>query len=162
MFTTEDGLPNDVIMTVMAAHDGSIWTGTNCGGLVRFDGTHFQTYNEKDGLLNSCVMALAEDLNRDLWIATWGGGLFLYHNGTFTEYTKRQGMADDRVTSIVVARDGSVWFGRATAANPAEGMGNFVPLRRMTDFQPIPSPEYLKIDLEIFGSEADRTRSAGG
>ena len=110
-FTKKDGLPNDVIMTVITTHDGAIWTGANCGGVSRFDGTRFQTYNEKDGLLNSCVWTLAEDLNHDLWIGTWGGGAFRYHNGTFTQYSKNEGMADDQVTSIVAARDSSVWFG---------------------------------------------------
>ncbi|HEX2268743.1 MAG TPA: two-component regulator propeller domain-containing protein, partial [Pyrinomonadaceae bacterium] len=110
MYTTNDGLPNDLLMTVIAAHDGSIWTGANCGGITRFDGTSFRTYSEKDGLLNSCVYALAEDSNRDLWIGTYGGGAFRYHNGSFTQYSKDQGMADDRVTHVLAARDGSVWF----------------------------------------------------
>jgi ligand-binding sensor domain-containing protein len=110
MFTTADGLPNNVINTVFAAHDGTIWAGLNCGGLARFDGTRFQIYNEKNGLLNSCVFAIAEDSNRDLWIGTWGAGAFRYHNGTFTQYSKSQGMADDLITSILAARDGSIWF----------------------------------------------------
>ena len=111
MFTKEDGLPNNLLMTVIATRDGAVWTGANCGGITRFDGTHFQTYDEKDGLLNSCVFTLAEDLNGDLWIGTYGGGAFRYHNGQFTQYSKNQGMGDDRVTNIVAARDGSVWFG---------------------------------------------------
>jgi signal transduction histidine kinase/ligand-binding sensor domain-containing protein len=110
MFTTQDGLPKDLLMTVIAAHDGAVWTGANCGGISRFDGTHFQTYSEKDGLLNSCVFAIAEDVNHDLWIGTWGGGAFRFHNGSFTQYSKDQGMADDRVTGILAARDGTVWF----------------------------------------------------
>ncbi len=111
MFTTADGLPNDLLMTVLATQDGSVWTGANCGGISRFDGTRFQTYNEKNGLLNTCVWAIAEDANRDLWIGTWGGGAYRFHNGTFTQYSKGQGMADDRVTSIVAAPDGTIWFG---------------------------------------------------
>jgi ligand-binding sensor domain-containing protein/signal transduction histidine kinase len=111
MFTKEDGLPSDVVMTVITTHDGAIWAGANCGGISRFDGTRFQTYAEKDGLVNSCVWTLAEDLNHDLWIGTWGGGAFRFHNGTFTQYSKNMGLPDDRVTSIVAARDGSVWFG---------------------------------------------------
>lgn len=110
MFTTADGLPHDVLMTVMGAQDGSVWTGANCGGLSRFDGTRFQTYTEKDGLLNTCVWSIAEDANHDLWIGTWGGGVFRYHNGVFAQYSKGQGLMDDRVVSIVAARDGSVWF----------------------------------------------------
>ncbi len=110
MFTTEDGLPEKLIMTVLAARDGTIWTGANCGGISRFDGKRFQTLNEKDGLLNSCVFALAEDANGDLWVGTWGGGAFHYHNGSFTQYSKSQGLSDV-VNNIVVALDGSVWFG---------------------------------------------------
>lgn len=110
-FTTADGLPDNVIMTVIAAQDGSVWTGANCGGISRFDGMHFRTYNEKHGLVNSCVFALAEDSNRDLWIGTWGGGAFHFHNGKFTQYSKGQGLAHDVVITILVARDGTVWFG---------------------------------------------------
>lgn len=110
MFTIKDGLPNNVVMSVVA-HDGAVWMGTNCGGITRFDGTNFQTYKEPEGLLNTCIWALAVDVNHALWIGTWGGGAFRYHNGQFTQYAKSQGMADDVVTSIVAARDGSVWFG---------------------------------------------------
>jgi signal transduction histidine kinase/ligand-binding sensor domain-containing protein len=109
-FTTADGLPNNVAMTVLTAYDGSLWTGFNCGGISRFDGHSFRTYNEKDGLLNSCVWSLAEDAKHDLWIGTWGGGLFRFHNGTFTQYSKPQGLSGDVVLSVVAASDGSVWF----------------------------------------------------
>ena len=111
MYTTADGLPNNLLMTVIATRDGAVWTGANCGGISRFDGTHFQTYNEKNGLLNSCVFALAEGLNGDLWIGTWGGGAFNFHDGRFTQYSKNSGLGDDVVLSIVAARDGAIWFG---------------------------------------------------
>jgi ligand-binding sensor domain-containing protein len=110
-FTTDDGLPNNVLMTVIATDDGAVWTGANCGGLSRFDGTHFQTYREKDGLLNTCVWSLAKDANGDIWVGTYGGGAFRFHNGIFTQYSKSQGMVEDRVVSIMAARDGSMWFG---------------------------------------------------
>lgn len=110
MFTAADGLPNNVVMTVLASQDGGLWTGANCGGLSRFDGRRFLTYNEKNGLLNSCVWALAEDANHDLWIGTYGGGAFRFRGGSFTQFSKAQGFVSDRVTGIVPARDGSLWF----------------------------------------------------
>jgi signal transduction histidine kinase/ligand-binding sensor domain-containing protein len=111
MYTKDDGLPGNIIQTVMTTRDGSLWAGANCGGLSRFDGARFQTYSEQNGLLNSCVYAIAEDGNRDLWIGTWGGGAFRFHDGAFTPFSKAQGMADDRVTEIIAARDGTIWFG---------------------------------------------------
>ena len=110
MFTTGDGLPSNLVQTVLASRDGALWTGANCGGLSRFDGHRFQTFNEKDGLLNSCVWTLAEDSNGDLWVGTWGGGAFRFHGGKFTQLSKPQGLASDIVTSIVAARDGTLWF----------------------------------------------------
>jgi signal transduction histidine kinase/ligand-binding sensor domain-containing protein len=110
MFTTADGLPNNVPMAVLERHDGTIWVGNNCGGLSRFDGKRFVTYAEKDGLLNTCVWALAEDGNEDLWIGTWGGGAFRFKDRKFEQYAQRQGLPGDVVRSIVAAPDSSIWF----------------------------------------------------
>jgi signal transduction histidine kinase/ligand-binding sensor domain-containing protein len=110
MFTTAEGLPNNIPMTVVARHDGSIWVGNNCGGLSWFDARRFHTYDEKNGLLNSCVWALAEDSNNDLWIGTWGGGLFRFKEGHFTQYSIPQGLSGDVVRSVIAARDGSLWI----------------------------------------------------
>src|SRR5580658_10380510 len=85
MLTTADGLPNNIPMTALARHDGSIWVGNNCGMLSWFDGRRFHTYDERNGLSNSCVWALVEDNNDDLWIGTWGGWLFRFKECHFTQ-----------------------------------------------------------------------------
>jgi ligand-binding sensor domain-containing protein len=110
-FTKADGLPNNVVMTVLAAADGKLWAGNNCGGLSWFDGGRFHTYDEKDGLTNSCVTTLAEDSLHDLWVGTSGGGLFRFHAGHFQAFTKSDGLGSDTVTCVLVARDGSLWIG---------------------------------------------------
>ena len=115
-FTKAEGLPNNVVMTVLSATDGKVWVGNNCGGLSWFDdseldGARFHTYAEKDGLTNSCVTALAEDSNHDLWVGTSGGGLFRFHTGHFQAFTKSGGLASDTVTCVLIARDGSLWIG---------------------------------------------------
>jgi hypothetical protein len=111
MYTPADGLPAaNIVMAVLAAHDGTLWTGSNCGGLSRFDGKRFKTYSEKDGLVNSCVWSLAEDANHDLWIGTWGGGLLRFRNGRFTQYSTPLGLPSAVVLSLATARDGSLWI----------------------------------------------------
>jgi len=109
MYTTSDGLPGDVVMSVLTSHEGTLWAGSNCGGLSRFDGQRFKTYNEKDGLSNSCVWSLAEDSKQNLWVGTWGGGLYRFRDGHFTQYSTSQGLPSVVVLSIVAARDGSLW-----------------------------------------------------
>jgi signal transduction histidine kinase/ligand-binding sensor domain-containing protein len=110
MFTTADGLPNNIPMTVLSKRDGSLWVGNNCGGLSVFNGQRFKTYNENDGLSNSCVWALAEGKNGELWVGTWGGGLFRFADGHFVQFSKQQGLGFDVVRAITVANDGSLWL----------------------------------------------------
>jgi signal transduction histidine kinase/ligand-binding sensor domain-containing protein len=109
-FTKADGLPSNVVMTVLAAADGKLWAGNNCGGLSWFDGGRFHTYDEKDGLTNSCINALAEDSKHDLWVGTLGGGLFRFHAGHFQAFTKTDGLGSDTVICVLIARDGSLWI----------------------------------------------------
>lgn len=109
MFTTSDGLINDVPMAVLSSRDGKLWIGCNCG-LSAYDGKRFTSYREKDGLLNSCVWSLAEDQNRDLWIGTYGGGLFRFNDSHFLQYSLEQGLVSKIVLQIAVAHDGSLWI----------------------------------------------------
>ena len=109
MYDRSNGLPNDIAMSVLTAHDGRLWVGLNCG-LAVFDGSKFQTFNEKNGLGNTCIWSLAEDRKQNIWIGTYGGGLFRYRNGAFTQYTLGQERAGPIVLDIAVARDDSLWI----------------------------------------------------
>jgi ligand-binding sensor domain-containing protein/signal transduction histidine kinase len=109
MYTKAEGLPTDMVMTVLAAHDGKLWVGNSCG-LSVFDGSRFKLYAEKDGLTNTCVWALAQDHNDDLWIGSYNGGLFRFRDGRFTQYSVAQGLASNVVLQIVVAQDNALWI----------------------------------------------------
>jgi ligand-binding sensor domain-containing protein/signal transduction histidine kinase len=108
MYTKADGLPSNIAMTVLPAHDGRLWVGMNCG-LAVLQGKQFRTFTGKDGLANTCVWSLAEDHELNIWIGTYGGGLFCYRNGSFTEYSTEEGLGSNVVSKIVVARDDSLW-----------------------------------------------------
>jgi ligand-binding sensor domain-containing protein/signal transduction histidine kinase len=109
MFTKADGLPSDIAMAVLPAHDGRLWVGENCG-LAVFNGRYFRTFSDKDGLGNSCVWSLAEDRQHTIWIGTYGGGLFRYGNGVFKQYTIEEGLVSRIVNQVMVARDDTLWL----------------------------------------------------
>ncbi|MFH0893979.1 MAG: two-component regulator propeller domain-containing protein [Bacteroidota bacterium] len=73
-YTTADGLPDDFIWAITKDGNGNLWIGTNTGGLVKYDGSSFLTYNTlNSGLLHDWVMDIAVDQNEILWIIThWG------------------------------------------------------------------------------------------
>jgi ligand-binding sensor domain-containing protein/signal transduction histidine kinase len=108
MYTRADGLPSDIAMAVLPAHDGRLWIGMNCGFAV-LEGKQFRFFKGKDGLANTCVWSLAEDREHNIWLGTYGGGLFRYRSGSFTQYSKKEGLASDVVSKITVAQDDSLW-----------------------------------------------------
>jgi ligand-binding sensor domain-containing protein/signal transduction histidine kinase len=108
MYTKADGLPSDIAMAVLPAHDGRLWIGMNCG-LAVLEGKQFRTFNGKDGLANTCVWSLAEDRDNNIWIGTYGGGLFRYRSRSFTQYSTKEGLGSNIVSKVAVDRDGSLW-----------------------------------------------------
>ncbi len=43
-WTTEKGLPENSVFSLLQTRDGYVWVGTGYG-LARFDGIHFKTFN---------------------------------------------------------------------------------------------------------------------
>jgi ligand-binding sensor domain-containing protein len=106
------GLAQETLYVIVQSRDGYLWIGTK-GGLVRFDGVSFTTFDDRDGrkLRDSEVWSIAEAQDGSLWAGTYGGGVSRYKDGTFTVYTKQQGLVGDYVSIVCAAPDGAVWFG---------------------------------------------------
>lgn len=81
------GLPQNSVLTILQTRDSYMWIGTK-GGLSRFDGVHFTTFDDRNTnqLKENEVWALAEDDEGGLWIGTYGGGLSRLKDGKFTTY----------------------------------------------------------------------------
>jgi len=47
MYTMADGLPSNFTTAVLSSHDGTLWVGSYCDGLLALDGQRFKTYNRK-------------------------------------------------------------------------------------------------------------------
>lgn len=57
-YTLEDGLPQSQVYALEQDVIGYLWLGTQGGGLARFDGDSFKTFNENDGLASNYINAL--------------------------------------------------------------------------------------------------------
>jgi ligand-binding sensor domain-containing protein len=84
VWTTEDGLPQNSILSIAQTRDGYLWVGT-WGGLARFDGVRFTVFDRGNtpALKNNYIYALYEDREGSLWIGTGGGGLTRLRDGKF-------------------------------------------------------------------------------
>ncbi|MCP5106549.1 MAG: hypothetical protein GY950_24405, partial [bacterium] len=92
--------------------DGYLWLGTG-GGIVRFDGNKFSTFNGNNNpaSINNIINALFEDNNGDLWIGTLGSGLVIYKNGKFKNFSEKDGFLAAGINNITGGSDGAVWIG---------------------------------------------------
>ena len=71
-YTLEDGLPQSQVYDLVQDEIGYLWLGTRGGGLARFDGENFTTFNDRNGLASNYINALAF-ANDSLFIGTQQG-----------------------------------------------------------------------------------------
>lgn len=120
-FTTEDGLSNNRVLSLLQDQFGFIWIGTR-DGLNRYDGYGFKVFNHIPGQPNSIshngVSALYEDGEGKIWIGT-GNGLDVYdpHTDQITPFmledpTFRPTEPDPlRVLDIKEDENHTLWIG---------------------------------------------------
>src|SRR5258705_3424996 len=106
------GLPQNSVLSLLQTRDGYLWVGT-MGGLSRFDGVRFTTFDDRDKrqLREAEIWALVEADYASLWIGIFGGGLSRFKDGRFTVYSTREGLINDFVTSLCLDHDGGIWIG---------------------------------------------------
>lgn len=85
-FGMQEGLPQSTINDIIQTKDGYIWLAT-FGGLVRFDGVSFTTYDRSntEGMRSDRVLHMFEDRKGALWLGTEDGFL-KFKNGEFTSF----------------------------------------------------------------------------
>ncbi|WP_439102105.1 diguanylate cyclase domain-containing protein [Congregibacter sp.] len=107
----DSGLPSDRVWVSEEGPRGYLWIGTQ-GGLARFDGADFKTFNQKthSAFKASDIRALEWTPDGDLWIGTYGGGALFMRGRDFQSFTKDQGLISNVVYDIHRAVDGSIWF----------------------------------------------------
>ncbi len=72
-------LRDDGILSLLAARDGTLWIGTEGGGLVRYKDGLFRSFGLTEGLTNGFVRAIHEDRSKSLWVGTDRG--FFHQSG---------------------------------------------------------------------------------
>ena len=107
-WTTEQGLPQNVVRAVQQARDGYLWVVT-MDGLARFDGVRFTVFKRTTsaGISTNRFLAIHES-GDDLWFGT-EGGVVRYRDGAFTSYATDQGLPDLLVTALTGSEAGDLW-----------------------------------------------------
>jgi signal transduction histidine kinase/ligand-binding sensor domain-containing protein len=107
-WSTEEGLPQSSVHSIVQTPDGYLWIATE-GGLVRFDGVSFQTFDRgnQPAFTSEDVCCLAAD-GHGLWIGT-ADGVLRFQQGQFHRYGTPEGLASSAVESIHVTSEGALF-----------------------------------------------------
>jgi signal transduction histidine kinase/ligand-binding sensor domain-containing protein len=126
-WSTEEGLPQSSVHSIVQTQDGYLWVGTE-GGLVRFDGVTFQTFDRshQPAFTSDDVCCLASN-GAGLWIGT-AEGLLLLKNGQFHRYGTDEGLASPAVESLHVTSHGALVVEAGDGWSKWNGIG-FTPLQ---------------------------------
>ncbi len=123
--TTNEGLPDNNIITFLIDHKNRIWIGCFFNGLVLLDkkGKNHKIYNHTNsGLLNESVRLLHETKDGIIIIGT-DNGVFFFNpeNETFDMYTKdhqdANSLSGNQIYAIEEQNDGTIWLGTGYGLN---------------------------------------------
>jgi ligand-binding sensor domain-containing protein/signal transduction histidine kinase len=112
LWQMQDGLPEQVVQAFAQTADRYLWIGTT-GGLVRFDGQRFLTFDRENtpAFSDNNVFCLTVARDNTLWIGMEGGGLIRYRDGAFQAFSSKDGLTNAFVRVVYEDRRGRIWVG---------------------------------------------------
>jgi signal transduction histidine kinase/ligand-binding sensor domain-containing protein/DNA-binding response OmpR family regulator len=114
----EDGLPFPWIRVIRETPDGTLWIGTNGGGILRLAGGKFTSITHEQGLASDLVRSIWVDPKGSLWIGTENRGLSRLDPTSLGRpggprvavVGTRQGLPSSGVHQIVADGLGNLWM----------------------------------------------------
>ncbi len=108
-FGLKEGLPQSSVNDIIQTKDGYIWLAT-FGGLVRFDGDSFTTFNRSnsEGFGSDRILHLYEDKSGTIWLST-ERGFTTYKDGLFRTFPLKDVGSINAPQRIVQDAEGRTW-----------------------------------------------------
>ncbi len=102
LFTTRDGLSENIVRAIAEDAGGNLWIGTESHGLNLFKNGKFTVYQAgADELPGDDISCLYADKDGVLWVGTSRHGLARLQNGKWTRYATTNGLASDSISYII-------------------------------------------------------------
>jgi len=129
IYTSKDGLPSAPVESFCEDRAGTLWFGTNGGGLVRFKDDKFATFTTANGLSSNYIRAIFEDREGIIWLGTSDNGLMRMTPQVITTYSEKDGLVGKTFYPILEDRAGNIWIANAGVNRFRDGRFSYYPVK---------------------------------
>ena len=118
---TEQGLPQNSVLTIAQSPDGYLWLGTY-EGLVQFDGIKMKVLDRVNAPFRSNhIWSLCAASDSSLWIGFRAGGVVRWKDGRSMPFREKGIDSTVDVFSILEGQDKNLWFGTSNGLRMYDG-----------------------------------------
>ncbi|MFI5161626.1 MAG: two-component regulator propeller domain-containing protein [Sphingobacteriales bacterium] len=109
-----DVLDDRRVIVIYEDHEGTVWAGTNNGGLNHYDRKRdifVSSYRPQEQL--NCITSIFEDNNQRLWAGTYLTGLFMVDRKTgfpIKHFTENEGLISNNVGRLSISNGQYLWI----------------------------------------------------
>ncbi len=103
-------ISSNFVRAIDCGRDGTMWVGTDGGGLNEFDGVQWTVHDTSGGLADNSVWAVKVAVNGTVWVGTYGG-INARDGESWASYTGPGYIPNNRIRCIAEDANGVMWFG---------------------------------------------------
>jgi ligand-binding sensor domain-containing protein/signal transduction histidine kinase len=151
IYTTPDGLSENIVRALAEDAEGNLWIGTESRGLNFFKAGEFISFQATgNGLPGNDISCLYLDRDGVLWVGTSGHGLARFYKGKWTRYSTDNGLASNSIDYIIEDDAGCLWIGsnaglmriqKQSLNEFASGTANLISCRTYVETDGLPTRE---------------------
>ncbi len=104
---SEDGLPQNSILSLFQDKDGYLWCGTQ-HGLVRFDGYSFTSVTEDKQFISNGISSIIQDRDGSIWIGTLGAGIIILRDGISKSFKGNSQLKSNYISCIEKTKNNEI------------------------------------------------------
>jgi ligand-binding sensor domain-containing protein/signal transduction histidine kinase len=101
----------DMVCSLGAGADGSLWVGTLASGLCQVKQGRAARFTSAHGLADDRVLAVCGGLDGTIWAGTRAGVLHALKNGELMTFAEDEGVPRAPLRALHAAADGTIWVG---------------------------------------------------
>ncbi len=117
--TTDDGLPTNSVVSILADKDNGLWVGTRAQGLLyrKAGSQEWQQFkhdpNDPTSIPSNGVTDIMQDKEGHIWLTTYSGGVSKKLERGFKNVVKgegQKGLSSGNVFQVIEDQDGDIWL----------------------------------------------------